>query len=35
MIPKSLFSTPIGDGHRFSEEIMRAQNALSGAGRIG
>jgi hypothetical protein len=23
MIPKSMFSTPIGDGTRFSEEIMR------------
>jgi hypothetical protein len=23
MIPKSMSSTPIGDGHRFSEKIMR------------
>ena len=26
MIPKSLSSTPIGDGNRFSEKIMRQQN---------
>jgi len=23
MIPKSMSSTPIGDGYRFSEKIMR------------
>jgi hypothetical protein len=23
MIPKSMSSTPIGDGHRFSDKIMR------------
>ena len=26
MIPKSLSSTPIGDGSRFSEKIMLKQN---------
>jgi len=26
MIPKSLSSTPIGDGNRFSEKIMRKAN---------
>jgi len=25
MIPKSMSSTPIGDGHRFSEKIMLHQ----------
>ena len=25
MIPKSLSSTPIGDGNRFSDKIMRKQ----------
>src|SRR3990172_10764219 len=29
MIPKSTSSTPIGDGNRFSEEIMRMQNATA------
>ncbi len=23
MIPKGMFSTPIGDGHRFSAKIIR------------
>jgi len=35
MVPKSLSSTTIEDGHRFSEKIMRKENALSEAGRIG
>lgn len=26
MIPKSMSSTPIGDGDRFSEKIMRKEN---------
>ena len=26
MIPKSMSSTPIGDGNRFSDKIMRKQN---------
>jgi hypothetical protein len=26
MIPKSMSSTPIGDGNRFSEKIMRKEN---------
>jgi len=25
MIPKSMSSTPIGDGYRFSEKIMRQE----------
>jgi len=27
MIPKSMSSTQIGDGYRFSEKIMRKQKA--------
>src|SRR6185369_2099637 len=27
MIPKSMSSTPIGDGYRFSDKIMRQQRA--------
>jgi len=38
MIPKSMSSTPIGDGHRFSEKIMlqqqRNQPAISAAKRV-
>jgi len=26
MIPKSMSSTPIGDGYRFSDKIMRREN---------
>jgi hypothetical protein len=26
MIPESMSSTPIGDGNRFSDKIMRKQN---------
>jgi len=26
MIPKSMSSTPIGDGNRFSDKIMRKEN---------
>jgi len=25
MIPKNMFSTPIGDGNRFSDKIMREE----------
>ena len=39
MIPKSMSSTPIGDGNRFSEMIMRTQkcqeSAVNQARRIG
>jgi hypothetical protein len=27
MIPKSMSPTPIGDGNRFSDKIMRKQDA--------
>jgi hypothetical protein len=30
MIPKSLSSTPIGDGNRFPEKIMHKQNVRDG-----
>jgi hypothetical protein len=30
MIPKSMSSTPIGDGNRFSDKIMRKQKMLGG-----
>jgi hypothetical protein len=29
MIPKSMSSTPIGDGHRFSDKIMRPIEKLA------
>jgi len=30
MIPKSMSSTPIGDGNRFSDKIMRKRNETAG-----
>jgi hypothetical protein len=30
MIPKSLSSTTIGDGNRFSDKIMRKKNVMGG-----
>jgi hypothetical protein len=32
MIPKSMSSTTIGDGNRFSEKIMRKKNLMMPSG---